>query len=100
MGDFLQPPCKHNIEHLPCTIDVPLSLGRAGKGSFSLASRPQEDFTSSNLDVYGMSSLYLQLSEHHRSMVFMWNLGLVLFVYNDLLYSTLLDMLLKKCNGV
>ena len=67
MGDFLRPPCKHNIEHLPCTIDVPLSLGRAGKGSFSLASRPQEDFTSSNLDVYGMSSLYLQLSEHHRS---------------------------------
>ena len=68
MGDFLRPPCKHNIEHLPCTIDVPLSLGHAGKGSFSLASHLQEDFTSSNLDVYGMSSLYLQLSEHHHSM--------------------------------
>lgn len=56
MRGFLRSPCKHIIKHLPCTTDVPLSLGRAGKGNFSLASRPQEAFASWFCTVYPHST--------------------------------------------
>ena len=46
MGKIHRPPWEHIIEHPPCAADVPLSVGRAGKGGVPLASRLQEAFAS------------------------------------------------------
>jgi len=46
MGKIHPHPWEHFIEHPPCAADVPLSVGRAGKGGVPLASRLQEAFAS------------------------------------------------------
>jgi hypothetical protein len=46
MGKIDPPAWEHIIEHLPRAADVPLSVGRAGKGGVPLASRLREAFAS------------------------------------------------------
>ncbi|RLM92697.1 putative pterin-4-alpha-carbinolamine dehydratase [Panicum miliaceum] len=64
MGKIDPPPWEHIIEHLRPAADVPLSVGRAGKGGVPLASRLREAFASWvwAMKVYGLFRSYVSSS--------------------------------------